>query len=158
MTDLVRIELPQLILPDAAILAGQLAPSSIAEYRTDIAAYLAWCQSSDLPPLAAPSLAQWRTHQAQATTLSAATINRALAAVKRLVKEAASQGYLSADLAAQFHGVAGVVSNRWYSTENAGLESPLSIGYAGSQKEGPSDAQERGLCRDQSTCPARSLS
>ena len=51
-----------------------------------------------------------------------------------------------------------VVSNRWYSTENAGLESPLSIGYAGSQKEGPSDAQERGLCRDQSTCPARSLS
>ena len=104
--DLVRIEVPLAILPDAAILAGQLAPSSIAEYRTDIAGYLAWCQQTDLPPLAAPSLAQWRTHQAQDTRLSAATINRALAAVKRLVKEAASQGYLSADLAAQFHGVA----------------------------------------------------
>ncbi len=108
MTDLVRIERPQLILPDAAILAGQLAPSSIAEYRTDIAGYLAWCHANEVPPLAAPSLAQWRTHQAQATTLSAATINRALAAVKRLVKEAASQGYLPADTAAQFHGVAGV--------------------------------------------------
>jgi len=106
--DLVRIDSPQLMLPDAAILAGQLAPSSIAEYRTDIAAYLAWCTSADLPALAAPSLAQWRTHQAQHTTLSAATINRALAAVKRLVKEAAAQGYLHADLAAQFNGVAGV--------------------------------------------------
>ena len=89
--DLVRIEVPPLVLPDAAILAGQLAPSSIAEYRTDIAGYLAWCQSSDLPALAAPSLAQWRTHQA--TTLSAATINRALAAVKPLVKESARQEY-----------------------------------------------------------------
>ena len=106
--DLVRIEVPQLILPDAGILAGQLAPSSIAEYRTDIAGYLAWCGSADLPALAAPSLAQWRTHQAKETTLSAATINRALAAVKRLVKEAAAQGYLATDLAAQFHGVAGV--------------------------------------------------
>jgi len=106
--DPIRIEVPLLVLPDAAILAGQLAPSSIAEYRTDIAGYLAWCQVAALPALAAPSLAQWRTHQAKETTLSAATINRALAAVKRLVKEAASQGYLHADLAAQFHGVAGV--------------------------------------------------
>ncbi len=106
--DLVRIKVAQLLLPDADILAGQLAPSSIAEYRTDVAAYLAWCAAADLPALAAPSLAQWRTHQAQATTLSAATINRALAAVKRLVKEAAAQGYLPADIAAQFQGVAAV--------------------------------------------------
>ncbi len=108
MTDLVRITIPLAGLPDAAILAGQFAPSSIAEYRADIAAYLAWCQTNELPALTAASLARWRTHQAQATTLSAATINRALAAVKRLVKEAAAQGYLHAAVAAQFHGVAGV--------------------------------------------------
>src|SRR2546421_232447 len=59
-------------------------------------------------PLAAPSLALWRTHLAQDTQQAPATINRALAAVKRVVKEGAAQGQVSADTAAQFAGVAGV--------------------------------------------------
>lgn len=108
MPDLVRIDEAQLVLPDAGILAGQLAPSSIAEYRKSVAAYLAWCQATGGHPLAAASLAQWRTHQAQTTTHSAATINRHLAAIKRLVAEGTEQGYIPADIAGQFARLRGV--------------------------------------------------
>ncbi len=93
---------------DVSILAGQLAPSSIAEYRKDAAAYGAWCAAQGVVPLLATSLAQYRTWLANTTAQSPATINRALAAVKRLVKEGAAQGHLDADTAARFASVAGV--------------------------------------------------
>lgn len=82
--------LPQLVmLPfDSSILASQLAPSSIAMYTRDVAAYLAFAGSPDAA-LDAATLARWRTHLAQATTMSPHTINRMLAATKRLMKEAA---------------------------------------------------------------------
>ena len=95
------------VLPDPRILAGQLAPASLAGYRRDIALYLRFC--GDLQPaLEATSLARWRTHLAQQTSLSPHTINRRLAAVKRLLQEAAAQGYVAVATAEAFHRVAGV--------------------------------------------------
>lgn len=93
--------------PDATILTGHLAPASLAAYAHALAAYRRFC-GSDAQALDATSLARWRTHLAQHTTLSPHTINRQLAAVKRLVKEAAAQGYLAVATAAAFANVSGV--------------------------------------------------
>jgi integrase len=94
-------------LPDVSILAGQLAPSSIGKYRQDFTAYVIWCGSPEAA-LKPSSLARWRAHLANGTALSPATINRMISAVKRIMKEAASQGYLDAERALAFAGVAGV--------------------------------------------------
>jgi integrase/recombinase XerD len=86
---LIHVELPF----DHTILAGQLAPSSIRMYRRDFLAYLAFCDS--VPEALEPAtLGRWRTHLAKETQKSPHTINRMLAAVKRLIKEAAGQGHL----------------------------------------------------------------
>ncbi len=92
---------------DPALLAGQLAPASLAGYQRDIAAYLRFCRTA-ATALQPASLARWRTHLAQATRLSPHTINRRLAAVKRLLQEAAAQGYVEAATAEAFRRVPGV--------------------------------------------------
>jgi len=93
--------------PETAILTGHLAPSSLEKYHQALRAYQAFCE---MPGQAfqATSLARWRTHLAQHTPLSPHTINRLLASVKRLVKEAAAQGYVDVVTAAAFASVAGV--------------------------------------------------
>lgn len=96
-----------LTMPDAAILAGQVAASSIATYRRDVAAYVAF--AGDVAAARdSITLARWRAHLATATEKSPKTINRMLAAVKRLMKEAGQQGYVAADVAASFQDVPGV--------------------------------------------------
>lgn len=92
---------------DPSILAGQLAPSSIAMYTRDFAAYLAFAGSVE-GALQASTLARWRTHLANTTQMSPNTINRMLAATKRLMKEAAEQGYLSHEQAEAFAHIQGV--------------------------------------------------
>lgn len=57
------------------ILAGQLAPSSIAVYRRDVAQYLVFAATTEAA-LQPATLARWRTHMAQNTRLSPRTINR----------------------------------------------------------------------------------
>ena len=74
---------------DPGLLTGQLAPASLVGYRRDVALYLRFCDDLQTA-LEATSLARWRTHLAQHTRLSPHTINRRLAAVKRLVQEAAA--------------------------------------------------------------------
>jgi hypothetical protein len=69
--------------PEAAILTGHLAPSSLVKYQQALHAYLTFCETP-AQALQATSLARWRTHLAQHTTLSPHTINRLLAAIKRL--------------------------------------------------------------------------
>lgn len=91
----------------AEILAGQLAPSSIAMYQRDFGAYLRFAQTFS-KAINATTLARWRTHLAQETAMSPNTINRMLSAVKRLMREAAAQGYLSHDIAGTFDAVNGV--------------------------------------------------
>lgn len=92
---------------DPGLLAGQLAPASLAGYQRDIAAYRRFCDDLQTA-LEAASLARWRTHLAQHTALSPHTINRRLAAVKRLVHEAAAQGYVASATAEAFRRVPGV--------------------------------------------------
>lgn len=92
---------------DASLLAGQLAPSSIAMYQRDFAAYAAFAGSA-AALLDPATLARWRTHLAQETAMSPNTINRMLSAVKRLLREAAAQGYVAHEVAAAFSEVSGV--------------------------------------------------
>lgn len=92
---------------DASILTGQLAPSSIAMYTRDFRVYLDFAGSFDAA-VEASTLARWRTHLAQETDKSPNTINRMLSAVKRLMREAAAQGYLDHERAVAFDQVAGV--------------------------------------------------
>jgi integrase/recombinase XerD len=92
---------------DASILAGQLAPSSIAMYTRDFAAYVDF--ASDKASVLDPAtLARWRTHLAQVTNKSPNTINRMLSAVKRIMREAAAQGYVNHETATAFEQVSGV--------------------------------------------------
>ena len=95
------------IWPAPTILTGHLAPSSLVKYHQALRAYVAFC-ATPAQALQATSLARWRTHLAQHTRLSPATINWHLAAVKRLVKEAAAQGYVDVVTAAAFTTVTGV--------------------------------------------------
>ena len=92
---------------DASILAGQLAPSSIAMYDRDFRAYLAFAGSYE-QALQSSTLARWRTELAQGTAKSPNTINRMISAVKRLLREAATQGYIDYEIAAAFDQVSGV--------------------------------------------------
>jgi site-specific recombinase XerD len=91
------------------LLTGQLAVNSLRAYRADLQAYLAFCGDPGTA-LEAASLARWRVHLAQETRLAASTINRRLAAVKRVVQEAAVQGYLAARTAEAFRQVRGIPS------------------------------------------------
>jgi integrase/recombinase XerD len=92
---------------DATILAGQLAPASIAMYSRDFRAYVAFAGSLEAA-VESTTLARWRAHLAQATEKSPNTINRMLSAVKRLMREAAHQGYLPHETVVAFDQVAGV--------------------------------------------------
>lgn len=101
------LEVPKGRFPDLALLTGQLAPSSLAGYRRDVALYLRFC-ADPATALQATSLARWRTHLAQDTRISPYTINRRLAALKRLVQEAAAHGMVEEATATAFRRVAGV--------------------------------------------------
>ncbi len=89
------------------MLAGQLAPSSMRMYERDMRAYMAFAGSAEAA-LKAETLARFRTQCALETTLSPNTINRMLSAVKRIMIEAAAQGYITTETAASFRLVAGV--------------------------------------------------
>lgn len=99
---------PPATLPDVAILAGQIRLSSRALYGRDIAAYLAFCAGDQGLALEPSSLARWRAFLADQTTQSPNTINRKLAAVKRLLKEAAEQDLIDHERAARFAAISGV--------------------------------------------------
>jgi site-specific recombinase XerD len=76
-------------------------------YERDFHAYLDFARTPEAA-LDASTLARWLTSLANDTQMSPNTINRMLSAVKRLMKEAAAQGYLSHELAASFEQVKGV--------------------------------------------------
>lgn len=103
MTDLIPIVLNF----DTSILAGQVGPSSVAMYTRDFKAYLAFAGTPELA-LQSSTLARWRTHLANNTTMSPNTINRMLSAVKRLMREAAQQNYIAHEVAESFRHVDGV--------------------------------------------------
>src|SRR5688500_573580 len=94
-------------LPPLTLLAGHLAPASLVAYARDLAAYQRFC-AAGAAPLVATSLLAWRTYLAQHTRVSPHTINRRLAAVKRLVAEAALQGSVDSGTAEAFARIPGV--------------------------------------------------
>lgn len=96
-----------MVLFDTAILTGKLAPQSLAGYQQDLTAYLRFCGDPDAAREAS-TLARWSVHLAQATSLSPHSINRKLSAIKRLVREAALQGYCDPATAEAFRRVPGV--------------------------------------------------
>ena len=93
---------------DASILAGQLAPASIAMYRRDFTAYTTWANAEGLPPTSPATFARFRAYLASETAYSPNTVNRMLSAVKRVMAEGATQGYIDADTAKMFAAVDGV--------------------------------------------------
>jgi len=92
---------------DVSILAGQVAESTIKMYKRDFAAYAKYAGSFATAMLP-ETLAKFRAHLANETTKSPNTINRMLSAVRKLVSEAAAQGYIAHATADAFARVAGV--------------------------------------------------
>jgi len=80
------------LFPSPQLLTGRLAASTVAMYTRDCAAYVAFCGYDGVVAVQAETLRRWRTYLVEDTRLSPHTINRMLAAVKRVLKEAAVQG------------------------------------------------------------------
>jgi integrase len=95
-------------LPTPQLLAGRLAASTVAMYTWDCAAYVTFAGYDSAVVLRAETLRRWRTHLVADTPLSPHTINRMLAAVKRVVTEGARQGLVDRAVAEAFAQVEGV--------------------------------------------------
>jgi integrase/recombinase XerD len=96
-------------LPDVKeLLASQLSESSINMYRRDIAAYQSYAKMHGLDTMDAQTLTSWRNELALNSSMSPNTINRMLAAVKRIIKEAASNHLVDESTSLQFKNVDGV--------------------------------------------------
>jgi integrase/recombinase XerD len=91
-----------------SLLAGQLAESSIAMYKRDVAAYVEYAEAQGLDPLHPLTLAAWRDSLALDSSMSPNTINRMLSAVKRIVKQAASKELIDETISFKFHNIEGV--------------------------------------------------
>ena len=132
-------------LPEVeALLAGRLAASSLRGYRRDLAGYVSWCTAQGCAPTAPRSLAAWRTALV-ATGLAAATVNRRIAAVKRLVKEAAAQDLLPAETAAKFAAVDGVSAKALKSRLRAHNKTAITPAAMRALCDSPDPATLRGL-------------
>src|SRR5437763_10982346 len=84
--------LSSVAMPDIrSILSGQLAESSIAMYKRDVQVYFDYAEKYHLPWLDAQSLVAWRDALALHSEISPNTINRMIAAVKRIVREMAER-------------------------------------------------------------------
>src|SRR5947209_8574067 len=90
------------------ILAGQLAASSIAMYKRDVAAYLGFAQEHGLQWRDPHTLISWRDELALSSEKSPNTINRMIAAVKRIMRELASRNLLDESVVLKFDRVRGV--------------------------------------------------
>jgi integrase/recombinase XerD len=90
------------------LLAGQLAPSSIAMYKRDVAAYLEYATATGQRWLDPATLIAWRDLLSTSSSMSPNTINRMLAAVKRIVREMASRTLLDETAALRFDRIRGV--------------------------------------------------
>jgi integrase/recombinase XerD len=96
------------LFPAPQLLAGRLAASTVAMYTRDCAAYVAFCGYDGVLAVEAETLRRWRTYLVEDTALSPHTINRMLAAVKRVLKEAAVRGVVAREVGGAFSEVEGV--------------------------------------------------
>ena len=96
------------LFPAPQLLAGRLAASTVAMYTRDCAAYVAFCGYDGTVAVQAETLRRWRTYLVEETALSPHTINRMLAAVKRVLKEAGVQGLVPREQAFACADIKGV--------------------------------------------------
>jgi integrase/recombinase XerD len=92
---------------DTAILTGSIAESSMKMYQRDFKAYLDYAVTPEIA-MQPSTLARWRTHLSANTDFSPNTINRMMSAVKRLMDEAETQGYVPRGTSEDFKRVHGV--------------------------------------------------
>ena len=90
------------------ILAGQLTASSIAMYKRDVQAYLDYATLNRLQWRDPRTLIAWRDELALVSAMSPHTINRMLAATKRIMRELAARSLLDESIAMKFDRVRGV--------------------------------------------------
>src|SRR5436305_14667709 len=90
------------------LLAGQLAASSIAMYKRDVQAYLDYAASHCLQWRDPRTLIAWRDELALVSAMSPHTINRMLAATKRIMRELAARSLLDESIAMKFDCIRGV--------------------------------------------------
>jgi site-specific recombinase XerD len=132
----------RVFLFDTAMLTGQLAPSSLQGYQQDLAAYLRFCEGDPATALDPARLARWRTSLAQDTHLAPSTINRRLAAVRRVVQEAALQGYVDGSTAEAFRRVPGVTAKAL--KDRLRVRTPITAGQMRQLCEAPDRITLRG--------------
>jgi len=92
---------------NTSILAGNVAPSSRKMYERDFKTYLDYAVTPEMA-VNASTFAKWRTYLANSTELSPNTINRMMSAVKKMMKEAETQGYVPRGTHEDFKRVDGV--------------------------------------------------
>jgi len=102
--DITSYEMPDI----RSILSGQLAASSIAMYKRDTQAYFDYAEKYGLPWLEPLSLVAWRDALALQSEMSPNTINRMIAAVKRIVREMAERKMIAREVNLEFSQVRGV--------------------------------------------------
>jgi len=90
------------IFPGFDQLEGRVAPRTVKEYSDDATYYLRYCTFYADLALNPNTLRNWRQHLVTHTSLSPATINRRLNAIKTLVKESAALGHIDRQLAYDF--------------------------------------------------------
>jgi integrase/recombinase XerD len=89
------------------ILAGSVGPASIEMYTRDFKAYLEYAGSPGVA-FNVVTLNKWIVEMANNTRMSPNTINRMVSAIKKIMKIAANQGYISHEVADSFRHVDGV--------------------------------------------------
>lgn len=96
-------------IPDLKeILSGQLTANTIKVYSEDIGQYVRFAAERGLSHFDAQTLRQWRDHLVTETSMSPNTINRMMAAVKRVTKESSTRNMIASDVAYGFHNVESV--------------------------------------------------
>lgn len=88
--------------PGILDLAGRVNGRTLTEYRRDVSHYLRFCHGEGRDSGEPHSLRAWRVDMAEKTRLSPNTINRRLAAVKRIIRATAMLGELPLDIAHGF--------------------------------------------------------
>jgi integrase/recombinase XerD len=93
---------------DMSLLAGTISQNTIDAYTSDFRDYVMFATERNLNPLTAHTLLEYRAYKVNNTQDSPNTINRKLAAVKKLMREAGKMGHLDEIEVLRFKDVEGV--------------------------------------------------
>src|SRR5690606_33764400 len=102
---------------DVTLLAGQVAPGTLAQYKMYVDAYAAFARAVGADAFNPATLARWRMalYESRYTAAdgsqraySVNAINLRLAAVRRIMREAAAHGYIAGEVADGFRRIEGL--------------------------------------------------